>query len=51
MMSISLRFIPTLMQETDNIMKAQSASGVDFTSGPIKERVKGDYSSAYPIVC
>jgi energy-coupling factor transport system permease protein len=40
MMSISLRFIPTLMQETDKIMKAQTARGVDFTSGPVKERIK-----------
>ena len=40
MMSISLRFIPTLMQETDKIIKAQSARGVEFTSGPIKERVR-----------
>jgi energy-coupling factor transport system permease protein len=40
MMSISLRFIPTLMQETDKIMKAQIARGVEFTSGPIKERVQ-----------
>ncbi|MDQ0220584.1 energy-coupling factor transporter transmembrane protein EcfT [Peribacillus cavernae] len=40
MMSISLRFIPTLMEETEKIMKAQTARGVDFTSGPIKERVK-----------
>ncbi|NPC91175.1 energy-coupling factor transporter transmembrane protein EcfT [Bacillus sp. WMMC1349] len=40
MMSISLRFIPTLLEETDKIMKAQMARGVDFTSGPIKERVK-----------
>ncbi|NUH84599.1 energy-coupling factor transporter transmembrane protein EcfT [Bacillus firmus] len=40
MMSISLRFIPTLMQETDKIMKAQTARGADFTSGPIKERIK-----------
>ncbi|WP_066058489.1 energy-coupling factor transporter transmembrane component T family protein [Robertmurraya korlensis] len=40
MMSISLRFIPTLMQETDKIMKAQSARGVDFTGGPVKDRVK-----------
>ncbi|UOE55652.1 energy-coupling factor transporter transmembrane component T family protein [Cytobacillus oceanisediminis] len=40
MMSISLRFIPTLMQETDKIMKAQTARGVDFTSGPIKDRIK-----------
>lgn len=40
MMSISLRFIPTLMDETDKIMKAQMARGVDFSSGPIKERIK-----------
>ncbi|WP_282142406.1 energy-coupling factor transporter transmembrane component T family protein [Cytobacillus oceanisediminis] len=40
MMSISLRFIPTLMQETDKIMKAQTARGVDFSSGPLKERIK-----------
>ena len=40
MMSIALRFIPTLMEETDKIMKAQTARGVDFTSGPIKQRVK-----------
>lgn len=40
MMSISLRFIPTLMDETDKIMKAQMARGTDFSSGPIKERVK-----------
>ncbi|WP_042353683.1 energy-coupling factor transporter transmembrane component T family protein [Bacillus rubiinfantis] len=40
MMSISLRFIPTLMQETDKIMKAQIARGVEFASGPLKERIK-----------
>lgn len=40
MMSIALRFIPTLMEETDKIMKAQMARGVDFTSGPLKERIK-----------
>ncbi|WP_307893118.1 energy-coupling factor transporter transmembrane component T family protein [Bacillus swezeyi] len=40
MMSISLRFIPTLIEETDKIMKAQMARGVDFTNGPVKERVK-----------
>lgn len=40
MMSIALRFIPTLMEETDKIMKAQTARGVDFSSGPIKDRVK-----------
>jgi energy-coupling factor transport system permease protein len=40
MMSISLRFIPTLMEETEKIVKAQTARGTDFSSGPIKERVK-----------
>ncbi|MFB6469198.1 energy-coupling factor transporter transmembrane component T family protein [Cytobacillus sp. Hz8] len=40
MMSISLRFIPTLMQETDKIMKAQIARGTEFSSGPLKERIK-----------
>lgn len=40
MMSIALRFIPTLMEETDKIMKAQIARGVDFSSGPIKNRIK-----------
>ena len=40
MMSISLRFIPTLIEETDKIMKAQMARGADFTSGPLKDRVK-----------
>ncbi|WML29398.1 energy-coupling factor transporter transmembrane protein EcfT [Neobacillus sp. OS1-32] len=40
MMSISLRFIPTLMQETDKIMKAQIARGVEFASGPLMERIK-----------
>lgn len=40
MMSISLRFIPTLMEETDKIMKAQIARGVEFASGPMKERMK-----------
>ncbi len=40
MMSISLRFIPTLLQETEKIMKAQMARGVDFTGGPITRRIK-----------
>ncbi|WP_392455484.1 energy-coupling factor transporter transmembrane component T family protein [Chryseomicrobium aureum] len=40
MMSISLRFIPTLMDETDKIMKAQMARGSDMTTGPFKERLK-----------
>ncbi|HEX6922465.1 MAG TPA: energy-coupling factor transporter transmembrane protein EcfT [Bacillales bacterium] len=40
MISISLRFIPTLMEETEKIMKAQIARGTEFSSGPLKERVK-----------
>ena len=40
MMSIALRFIPTLMDETDKIMKAQMARGSDLSAGPIKERIK-----------
>lgn len=39
MMSISLRFIPTLMDETDKIMKAQMARGSDMTTGSMKERM------------
>lgn len=40
MLSISLRFIPTLMDETEKISKAQKARGVDFTSGNLKDRIK-----------
>ena len=40
MMSIALRFIPTLMEETDKIMKAQMARGADFESGNIFNRAK-----------
>lgn len=40
MMSISLRFIPTLMQETDKISKAQASRGVDFRTGKIKDRIR-----------
>lgn len=40
MMTISLRFIPTLLDETDKIMKAQQARGADFTSGNIIKRAK-----------
>lgn len=40
MLSIALRFIPTLMDETDKIMKAQQARGVDFSEGSLKDRAK-----------
>ncbi len=40
MMTIALRFIPTLLEETDKIMKAQMARGADFESGNILQRAK-----------
>ena len=40
MMSIALRFIPTLIEETDKIMSAQKARGADFESGNLLQRVK-----------
>lgn len=40
MMSIALRFIPTLIEETEKIMKAQQARGADFESGSVLRRVK-----------
>lgn len=40
MMTIALRFVPTLLEETDKIIKAQSARGVDFESGNIFVRAK-----------
>lgn len=40
MMTIALRFIPTIMEETDKIIKAQSARGADFESGNLFHRAK-----------
>lgn len=40
MMTIALRFIPTLLEETDKIMKAQMARGADFESGNLVTRAK-----------
>ena len=40
MMSIALRFIPTLIEETDKIMSAQKARGADFETGNIFRRAK-----------
>ena len=39
-MCIALRFIPTLIEETDKIMSAQKARGADFESGNLMQRVK-----------
>jgi energy-coupling factor transport system permease protein len=40
MMSIALRFIPILLEETDKIMKAQQARGADFETGGVFRRVR-----------
>ena len=40
MMSIALRFIPTLIEETDKIMNAQKSRGADFSSGNLMQRAK-----------
>ncbi|MGM9988991.1 MAG: energy-coupling factor transporter transmembrane component T family protein [Bacillaceae bacterium] len=49
MLSISLRFIPTLIEETDKIAKAQMARGVDFSTGPLKERIKSIVALLVPL--
>ena len=41
MMSIALRFIPILLEETDKIMKAQMSRGADFESGNLMHRLRG----------
>lgn len=40
MMTIALRFIPTLLEETEKIMNAQKARGADFSSGSLSKRAK-----------
>lgn len=40
MMSIALRFIPTLLEETERIMKAQASRGADFDTGSLFKRVR-----------
>lgn len=40
MMTIALRFIPTLIEETDKIMKAQQSRGADFTTGNVMKRLR-----------
>lgn len=49
MISIALRFIPTLINETDKILKAQASRGVDFKEGNIKEKVMQIVSLLIPI--
>ncbi len=47
--SIALRFIPTLLDETDRIMKAQESRGVDFKHGKISSRLKAIVSLIVPL--
>ena len=49
MMSIALRFIPTLIEETDKIMKAQVSRGADYDTGSFFNRVKGYITVLIPL--
>lgn len=49
MMSIALRFIPTLMEETDRLMKAQSSRGANYDSGGFISRLKGLLTILIPL--
>ncbi len=50
MMSIALRFIPILLEETDKIMKAQQARGADFESGNLFRRAKAMLPIFIPLI-
>jgi energy-coupling factor transport system permease protein len=47
--SIALRFIPTLLDETMRIMNAQASRGVDFEHGKVKEKIKAILSLIVPL--
>lgn len=49
MISIALRFIPTLFQETDKILKAQASRGVDFNEGKLREKISQVVSLLVPM--
>lgn len=49
MISIALRFIPTLMEEMDRIKKAQSSRGIDFQYGKYKDKLRGLTSLIIPL--
>ncbi len=49
MMSIALRFVPNLMEETDKIMKAQSSRGAQYDTGGVIARAKGLVSVLVPL--
>lgn len=49
MLSLTLRFIPTLLAETNKIMKAQSSRGVDFNEGGLRSKIKQIISLLVPM--
>ena len=49
MISIALRFIPTLIEETQRIMKAQASRGVDMEEGSLKEKILAILSLIVPL--
>jgi energy-coupling factor transport system permease protein len=49
MMSIALRFIPTLATETDKIMKAQQSRGADYDTGNFMNKVRGYVTVLIPL--
>ncbi len=49
MISIALRFIPTLFDETELIMKAQASRGIDFINGKFKEKIRGIIALLIPL--
>ncbi len=49
MMSIALRFVPTLLDESTKIMKAQSSRGADYDTGGILHRIRGLVSILVPL--
>ena len=50
MVSIALRFIPTLILEAQNILNAQASRGLDFKNGGIKTKFKAVYALTIPLL-
>ena len=49
MISIALRFIPTLFEEMERIKKAQTSRGIDFENGKYKDKIRGITSLIVPL--
>ena len=49
MIALALRFIPTLIEEADRILKAQASRGVDFENGSLKEKISAILSLIVPM--